>query len=270
MSIGETYADGAVIQFRNYRVLPQARKLLCEGQPVALSGPAFDLLTVLLRARGTIVPKDHLLSYVWPSRVVEESNLRVQILTLRKALGMDRDLIKTIPGRGYLFIAEPNSGMFVTSPLINDASNATSIVRCNTVWIASKTSEARRTDVVVIDRDHAVREAIHSLLRSTGLRVERFASVQEFLAAGWAEPPRCLVLDAWMPGKSGLDFQADLASANLHIPIVFVSNQVDIHMCVRAMKAGAIEFLTKPVQYRDLLGAIEQAFATTMTAKGRC
>jgi DNA-binding response OmpR family regulator len=269
MSNGDSYADGTAIQFRRYRVLPRARKLLCEGQPVALSGPAFDLLTVLLRSRGTIVTKDQLLSHVWPSRLVDESNLRVQILSLRKALAGDRDLIKAIPGRGYLFIAEPNSGMFVTPSLIDDASNTTSIFGRNSVRTVSNTSEAHGTDVAVIDDDHGVREALHSLLRSTGLRVERFASIQEFLAGGWAEPPKCLILDAWMPGKGGLDFQADLANANLHIPIIFISGQADIHMCVRAMKAGAIEFLTKPIRYQDLFDAVERAIAMTISPKAR-
>jgi DNA-binding response OmpR family regulator len=264
---GDVYAEGNAIQFRRFRVLPQARKLLCEGQPVALSGPAFDLLIALLRSRGTVVTKDQLLSHVWPSRLVEESNLRVQILSLRKALGRDRDLIKTIPGRGYLFIGEPHPKIFAARSPVDTASNTTSILRCNSVKAFPSTSEPYGTDVVVIDDDQGIREALHSLLRSTGLRVERFASVQEFLASGWAAPPKCLVLDAWMPGQSGLDFQADLARANIRTPIIFISGQADIQMCVRAMKAGAIEFLTKPIQHQDLFDAIERAIATTITSK---
>jgi FixJ family two-component response regulator len=111
----------------------------------------------------------------------------------------------------------------------------------------------------VIDDDQEIREAIRSLLRSVGLRVELFASVREFLDTGSPNAPGCLVLDVRLPGRSGLDFQDDLTKANVRLPIIFISGYADVPMSVRAMKAGAVEFLTKPVRHQDLLDAIELA-----------
>jgi len=118
--------------------------------------------------------------------------------------------------------------------------------------------EAQPT-VMVIDDDRDIREALQGLLRSVGLRVELFASVQEFLDSGQLSRPGCLVLDVRLPGRSGLDFHDDLVSANVHLPVVFISGHADVQMSVRAMKAGAIEFLTKPVRHQDLLDAIQRA-----------
>jgi FixJ family two-component response regulator len=115
--------------------------------------------------------------------------------------------------------------------------------------------------VVVIDDDPDVRDALRGLLRTVGLRLESFASVQEFLDSAPRDLPRCLVLDVRLPGRSGLDFQEELAKANLHVPIIFISGHADVPMSVRAMKGGAIEFLTKPVRDQDLLDAIQLAIA---------
>jgi DNA-binding winged helix-turn-helix (wHTH) protein len=97
--------------FGRYRLLPGARLLLCEGRAVALGSRAFDLLHILLRSRGTVVTKEEIVRHVWPCTLVEESNLRFQMASLRKALGPDRDFIKTIPGRGYLLVAGPADGL---------------------------------------------------------------------------------------------------------------------------------------------------------------
>ena len=116
------------------------------------------------------------------------------------------------------------------------------------------------TDLVfVIDDDESIREALKSLIRSVGLSVETFASAQEFLQSSRPDVPSCLILDVRMPGLSGLDLQRDLAEANIHIPIIFITGHGDIPMSVRAMKAGAVEFLTKPFRDQDLLDAIQQA-----------
>ena len=120
--------------------------------------------------------------------------------------------------------------------------------------------EAEAT-VVVIDDDPDIREALRGLLRSVGLGVELFGSVQEFLAAFQRERPGCLVLDVRLPGRSGLDLQEELARADIHFPVIFISGHADVPMSVRAMKAGAIEFLTKPVRDQDLLDAIQLAIA---------
>jgi FixJ family two-component response regulator len=113
--------------------------------------------------------------------------------------------------------------------------------------------------VFVIDDDESLREALKSLIRSVGLRVETFASARDFLESSRPDLPACLILDVRMPGLSGLDLQRDLAEANIHIPIIFITGHGDIPMSVRAMKAGAVEFLTKPFRDQDLLDAIQQA-----------
>ena len=113
--------------------------------------------------------------------------------------------------------------------------------------------------VFVIDDDESIREALKSLIRSVGLSVETFASAQDFLESSRPDVPSCLILDVRMPGLSGLDLQRDLAEAHIHIPIIFITGHGDIPMSVRAMKAGAEEFLTKPFRDQDLLDAIQQA-----------
>jgi FixJ family two-component response regulator len=113
--------------------------------------------------------------------------------------------------------------------------------------------------VFVIDDDEAVRDALKSLIRSVGLRVELFRSPREFLQQKRPDVPSCLVLDVRFPGRSGLDFQRELAEAKIHIPIIFVTGHGDIAMSVRAMKAGAVEFLTKPFRDQDLLDSIQVA-----------
>jgi FixJ family two-component response regulator len=126
--------------------------------------------------------------------------------------------------------------------------------------------EAEAT-VVVIDDDPDIREALRGLLRSVGLGVELFSSVQEFLAAFQRERPGCLVLDVRLPGRSGLDLQEELARADIHFPVIFISGHADVPMSVRAMKAGAVEFLTKPVRDQDLLDAIQLALAKDRTRR---
>jgi len=113
--------------------------------------------------------------------------------------------------------------------------------------------------VFVVDDDASVREALKSLIRSVGLQVELFRSAQEFLQ--WKKPdvPSCLILDVRLPGISGLDFQSKRAEANDPIPIIFITGHGDIPMSVRAMKAGAVEFLPKPFRDQDLLDAIHVA-----------
>ena len=113
--------------------------------------------------------------------------------------------------------------------------------------------------VFVIDDDAAMRDSLKDLIRSVGLRVELFASAQDFLQSEHPDVPGCLVLDVRMPGLSGLDLQRRLADAGLTIPIVFISGHGDIPMTVRALKAGAMEFLTKPFREQELLDAISQA-----------
>jgi FixJ family two-component response regulator len=113
--------------------------------------------------------------------------------------------------------------------------------------------------VFVVDDDASMRKALANLVESVGLRVEAFASAPEFLAVKLPEVPCCLVLDVRLPGLSGLDFQAKLASAKITIPIIFITAHGDIPMSVQAMKAGAVEFLPKPFRDQSLLDAVQVA-----------
>ena len=113
--------------------------------------------------------------------------------------------------------------------------------------------------VYIVDDDSAVRNALDSLIRSVGFRVQTFASAHDFLRSKLPDAPGCLVLDVRLPGLSGLDLQHELTAADIHIPIIFITGHGDIPMSVRAMKAGAVEFLTKPFREQDLLDAIQQA-----------
>jgi FixJ family two-component response regulator len=113
--------------------------------------------------------------------------------------------------------------------------------------------------VFVIDDDPSVRAAIHGMLKSVGLHSETFATPKEFLQCKPSEGPSCLVLDVRLPGTNGLDFQHELADRGVRIPIIFITGHGDIPMTVKAMKLGAVEFLTKPFRDQDLLDAIYQA-----------
>jgi FixJ family two-component response regulator len=113
--------------------------------------------------------------------------------------------------------------------------------------------------VLVVDDDPSARRAIKRLAQSIGLQVELFGSAQEFLRSERPNAPSCLVLEIRLPGISGLDLQRELADTNIHIPIIFITAHGDIPMTVRAMKAGAVEFLTKPFRDQDLLDAIHVA-----------
>jgi len=121
--------------------------------------------------------------------------------------------------------------------------------------------------VFVVDDDASVREALGGLVRSAGLSVATYATAQEFLASPRAEGPSCLVLDVQLPGLSGLDLQRRMAEVNLEIPIIFITGHGDIPTSVRAMKAGAVEFLTKPFGDDDLLTAIHEAIERDRVAR---
>jgi FixJ family two-component response regulator len=115
------------------------------------------------------------------------------------------------------------------------------------------------SQVYIVDDDISIREALSTLIRSVGLAVQTFTSAVEFLDAALPDVAACLVLDVRLPGLSGLDLQGELTRAGVHIPIIFISGHGDIPMTVRAMKAGAVEFLPKPLREQDLLDAIAEA-----------
>ena len=115
--------------------------------------------------------------------------------------------------------------------------------------------------VSIVDDDPEFRDSVARLLRSVGVHTRQFSSVSDFLSADPSDGPTCLVLDIRMPGGSGLELQRDLAAANRHVPIIFITAHGDIPMSVQAMKGGAIEFLTKPFRDQDLLDAVEAGLA---------
>lgn len=115
--------------------------------------------------------------------------------------------------------------------------------------------------VLIVDDDLSVREALDGLFRSVGLKTQLFGSTHEFMKSGLPATPSCLVLDIRLPGMSGLDFQTELERSNIRIPIIFMTGHGDIPMSVRAMKAGAIDFLAKPFRDQDMLDAVTQAIA---------
>jgi DNA-binding response OmpR family regulator len=262
--------NDTIIRFGRFCILPRARQFLAEGRPVEVGSRAFDLLMVLVEARGELVSKDEIMSGVWPTTLVDETNLRVQISILRKALGEDGYIIKNVPGRGYVLVApvamvshDPGAPTPARSKPTQDGQVLPSTL--------SSTSRRRpigsRTEVptvAVIDDDPDVRGALHGLLQSVGLRAQVFGAVQEFLAE--TEPGRfgCLVLDVRLPGRSGLDFLDDLTKASLQLPVICISGYADVPMSVRAMKAGAFEFLSKPVRHQDLLDAVQLAIESRL------
>jgi FixJ family two-component response regulator len=111
--------------------------------------------------------------------------------------------------------------------------------------------------VFVIDDDPSVRDALDSLIRSVALNVRSFATTEDFLRADRPEAPGCIILDVRLPGRSGLDFQHEMAKSNIRLPVIFITGHGDVPMSVKAIKAGAIEFLTKPFRDQDLLDAIQ-------------
>jgi len=128
---------------------------------------------------------------------------------------------------------------------------------------------ATESIVFVVDDDPSVRRAIKRLVESVGLQVAHFGSAQEFLRSERAAATSCLVLDVRLPGIGGLDFQRELAAANIRVPVIFITAHGDIPMTVRAMKAGAVEFLTKPFRDQDLLDAIHIALERDHTRRQR-
>jgi FixJ family two-component response regulator len=128
-------------------------------------------------------------------------------------------------------------------------------------------TQATAGTVIVVDDDPEMREALSNLLRSVGLAVETYGSAAQFLGARRAEGPCCLVLDVRLPGKSGLELQDQLTQASLLLPVIFITGHGDIPMSVRAMKAGAVEFLTKPFRDQDLLDAIQTAIERDRTRR---
>lgn len=264
----------AMLRFGRFCVLPHARQLQVDGHLIELGSRAFDLLMVLIGAPGTVVTKKEIMNRVWPDTVVEDSNLKVQMSALRKVLTTDRDVIKTVHGRGYVFTnkvtatsMEPGTvdrlGLKSALPIPPTSSSGWGSRRRR--WATESrmlaSDDGAQPVVVVIDEDPEIRDALSETLRAAGLCVESFACIQEFLDDAPPDFPGCLVLDVRLPGQSGIEVQKKLAETTLRLPIIFLSSQPDIPISVRAMTRGAIEFLIKPVRDRNLLDAVQLAIA---------
>jgi DNA-binding winged helix-turn-helix (wHTH) protein len=164
-------ADSRTISFGGFRVFPGARALMLHGEAVPLGSRAFDLLLVLLRSRGHVVAKEEIVRAVWPSTFVDESNLRFQMTVLRKALGAEREWIKTIPGRGYLFVAEEEAALppAFTADLVSSSGETARSALAGSV-------------ILIIEPDQDERNEIAMLLRALKVSVLGFSSVDEVAA----------------------------------------------------------------------------------------
>ena len=251
-----------VFHLGDFAVFPATRVLLRNDSEISIGSRAFDLLVVLLEARGRMVEKVHIQRRVWPSTIVDDCNIRVQISYLRKVLGPGAS-IKTIPGRGYLLTGQQNLVAKAWHPVWPCQPTASASFPD---WL-SKDGRRQREGadsvhyVAIVDDDAFVLDSMAGLIESAGFEVAAFSSLAAFLNSVQSRPPGCLVLDAWLPGQRGLEFQANLRTAGIRLPIVFISGNADIAMSVRAIKAGAFDFLTKPVRHDDLLNAISLAMA---------
>jgi DNA-binding winged helix-turn-helix (wHTH) protein len=167
----------APLRFRKFLLLPSERVLLRSGEAVEIGSRAFDLLTVLTRSRGKLVTKNEIVKFVWPSTIVEESNLRFQMASLRRVLGEDRDMIKTIPGRGYLFVAE--AGAEVSEPIQTErpaetfsTSESFSAEEAGVRILDSALQQApasSRVAIVVLHGDEGLCDLLASITRSMAL-----------------------------------------------------------------------------------------------------
>jgi len=123
--------------------------------------------------------------------------------------------------------------------------------------------------VFIVDDDRDVRESLHELLESVGLHSKSFATAQEFLSSPHSDGPSCLILDVRLPGISGLDLQHELKKGKVSIPIIFLTAHADVPMSVKAMKSGAVEFLTKPFRHQDLLDAVQRSLTRDRIGRGK-
>src|ERR1700686_3855018 len=171
--------DGAV-RFGRFCVLPRARQLLVDGQPIELGSRAFDLLMALIGAPGILITKREIISRVWPDTVVEEGNLKVQMSALRRVLNADRDVIKTVHGRGYVFTSEVTTTSIEPDVLAQSSSEPTPsqlgpALQCATGSRMIVPDDRAQPAVVVIDDNPDIRAALRRLLRAVGLQVAPFA-----------------------------------------------------------------------------------------------
>jgi FixJ family two-component response regulator/DNA-binding winged helix-turn-helix (wHTH) protein len=298
-----------MIRIAQVTVSLERRELFAGSQPIKLGSRAFDILELLINARGRLVSKDELLARVWPHSVVEENNLQVHISMLRKVLGGGRDLIKTVPGRGYRLLVDapdtPDTPATASDPVVPQAPASLPgvegsgrdrllIALLERLGLQDMLDESRGQPsavplpaakepagawwqgsgvtvnsplnsmdalVYIVDDESSVRSALERLLRSAGVASKTFSCAEDFLQEPYAEQLACLVLDVNLQAGSGFDLQQELRRRGCEMPIIFMTGYGTIPMSVKAIKAGAQEFLTKPFDEGQLLEAVDNALA---------
>lgn len=248
-----------MIRIGNAQVSLERREAFVDGKPILLGGRAFEVLAMLIKAKGRVVGKDELFSQVWAGTVVEDNNLQVQVSLLRKAFG-DRGLIQTVPRRGYRLAAE------ISLEMPGEALGKSPL--CAVADAVELFDERMNVPVLVVDDDPSVRAALSRLLRSHDIPHHLFASAEALFEARLETPYACLLLDMHLPDTSGLEVQDALRRLALPWPIVFMTGFGTIPMTVQAMRAGAVEFLTKPFDEDQLLTLL-QAVRRRAVAEGR-
>lgn len=233
----------------------ERREAFLDGRPLRVGGRAFEVLSVLMQADGRIVSKDELINQVWPDIVVEENNLQVQISALRKLLGA-KEIIQTVARRGYRLLKdrEPKPPAFSTvAPPVPLAQQRPSV-------------DAQSVPVFIVDDEACVRTALSRLLRAEGIEHRIFDSAEALLEEPLQNGPACLLLDVSLPETTGLQLQATLTERGHPWPVVFMTGHGTIPMSVQAMKAGAVEFLTKPFNDDELLDILRTTRQHAATA----
>lgn len=248
-----------MIRIGNAHVSLERREAFVDGKPILLGGRAFEVLAMLIKAKGRVVGKDELFSQVWAGTVVEDNNLQVQVSLLRKAFG-DRGLIQTVPRRGYRLAAE------ICLEVPGEALGKSPL--CDVADAVELFDERLNVPVLVVDDDPSVRAALGRLLRSHDIPHRLFASAEALFDARLETPYACLLLDMHLPDTSGLEVQDALRRLALPWPVVFMTGFGTIPMTVQAMRAGAVEFLTKPFDEDQLLTLL-QAVRRRAVAEGR-
>jgi FixJ family two-component response regulator len=247
-------AEERMIRLGQATISLERREAFRDGRPLRVGGRAFEILSVLMQADGRIVSKDELITQVCPDTIVEENNLQVQISSLRKLLG-EKQLIQTVPRRGYRLLKEREPPLPLFHPMVPGP-------------LASKDQETIDPDsvpVFIVDDEASVRTALSRLLRAEGIVHQIFASAEELLGAALDIGPACLLLDISLPEATGLELQSTLGQRGHPWPVIFMTGFGTIPMSVQAMKAGAVEFLTKPFnddQLLDILRTTRQRAAT--------
>lgn len=259
-----------MISLGNTLVSLERREVLQGGQLLRLGGRAFDILAVLIEANGAIVSKDELIEKVWGCTVVEDNNLQVHISGLRKVMGDDAPLIQTVPRRGYRLI--PPSMQGGQPEAVTEETQLPVVVRKAQAARNGqgpgplKPEAAAEPIVYIVDDEASVRSSLSRLLSAAGIENKTFESAQAFAVVAHGERPACLLLDVHLATTSGFELQEELRRCGSPMPIIFMSGASTVPMSVKAMKAGAIEFLVKPFSDIELLSAVRNSLSAARQA----